>query len=97
MVGQGVPLEGEQNEIAPTIVVERKGIQNHGHKGTKVLDTRACALRLAMREALKLGSSTALASLVGTPPWGGGKAALWATTAARSRSEAAWRSLARES
>jgi hypothetical protein len=34
MVGEGVSLEGEQNEIVLAIVVGRKGIQNHGHKGT---------------------------------------------------------------
>jgi hypothetical protein len=33
MVGEGVPLEGEQNEIALAIVVGRKWIQNHRHKG----------------------------------------------------------------
>jgi hypothetical protein len=37
MVGESVLLEGEQNKIAPAVVVGRKGIQNHRHKGTRVL------------------------------------------------------------
>jgi hypothetical protein len=34
MVGEGVPHEGKQNKITLAFVVGRKGIQNHGHKGT---------------------------------------------------------------
>ena len=65
MVGQGVPLEGEQNEIAPTIVVERKGIQNHGHKGTKVLDTRRLRVKVGDEGGLivRVFNSTSIQNL----------------------------------
>jgi hypothetical protein len=67
--------------------VGRKDIQKHGHKGTHVLDTRRLRVNVGDEGGLVVGSSTTPASLYGTPPEGGGKAALWAMAATRSRSE----------
>jgi hypothetical protein len=55
MVGEGVPLDGEQNKIASAIVVGRKGIQNHRHKGTHVLDTRRLHLKVGNEGSLVVG------------------------------------------
>jgi hypothetical protein len=55
MVGEGVLLEGEQNEIVLAIVVGRKGIQNHGHKGTQVLDTRRLRVKVGNEGSLVVG------------------------------------------
>jgi hypothetical protein len=46
MVGEGVPLESEQDEVAPAIVVGEEGVQNDGHKGTKVLDARRLRVKV---------------------------------------------------
>jgi hypothetical protein len=98
MVGEGVPLEGEQNEIAPAIVVGRKWIQNHGHKGTHVLDIRRLRLKIDDEGGLIVGVFDNISVVVRDAAlgwWEDGADALWVIAAMRSRSEAVCRSLAR--
>jgi hypothetical protein len=55
VVGKGIPLKGEEDEVMPAIVVGGEGVQNHEHKGTDVLDARRLRVEIGDDGGLVVG------------------------------------------